>query len=157
MTQTRREQLAAAILRMLNLYGDAERRFARHPLTSPEGRAAGRAARRRARVIERLTRALAVAPLTRPGHPAWCAPGMCTVGQRPGGIHESDRQQIREGLFASLWQSNVGRPAIELQQWDQLEPDATDPTDVIPLDLTDAARLSDVLTRLADLGWGDQS
>lgn len=92
--------------------------------------------------------------MARPGHPAWCAPGMCSTGRRPQGVHESERQQIREGLFASLWQSTAGRPVIELQMWDPLEPQASDPTDVIALDLTDAARLSDVLTRLADVGWG---
>lgn len=87
-------------------------------------------------------------------HPTWCAPNMCTVPLRPYGTHRSNREEIREGLFATLAQPADGRPAIEVEMWDPAEPAASNPTDVIPLDLTDAVRLSDVLTRLADLGRG---
>lgn len=81
-------------------------------------------------------------------HPAWCVPGMCRAAANPAGVHESERVDIREGLVATLWQSTAGQPVIELQQWDPLEPAAADPTDVIALDLLEAARLSDVLSRL---------
>lgn len=59
MSRARREQLRHAIVRMASRYGEAERQFARHPLTSDEGRRAGRVAGRRFRAIELLARALA--------------------------------------------------------------------------------------------------
>lgn len=59
MSRARREQLRRATVAMVARYGEAERAFARHPLTSSEGRKAGRAAARRFRAVERLARALA--------------------------------------------------------------------------------------------------
>ncbi|MFI6068235.1 hypothetical protein ACIA47_23615 [Micromonospora sp. NPDC051227] len=56
---SRREQLFRAIVAMVARYGESERQFGRHPLTSVEGRRAGRAAHRQVRAIERLCRALA--------------------------------------------------------------------------------------------------
>lgn len=85
-------------------------------------------------------------------HPTWCAPNMCTVAARPHGTHRTERQQIREGLFATLGQPAGGRPAIEVEQWDPTEPDATNPTDVIELGLDDAVRLSGALARLVVAG-----
>ena len=85
------------------------------------------------------------------GHPAWCAPNMCTVAVRPYGRHCGERAEIREGLFARLWQPQGGRPAIEVEQWDPEEPGADNPTDVIELGLDHAVRLSAALARLAEL------
>ncbi|TNH23308.1 hypothetical protein FHG89_27340 [Micromonospora orduensis] len=59
MTRARREYLLRALLRMVALYGDAERAFARLPLASLDGRRAGRAAARRFAAVERIARALA--------------------------------------------------------------------------------------------------
>lgn len=86
------------------------------------------------------------------GHPAWCAPTMCTVALRPHGTHRSEREEIRDGLFATLSQPQGGRPAIEVEQWDPEQPGADNPTDVIELGLDDAVRLSGALARLVVAG-----
>lgn len=57
---SRREQLYRAIVGMVARYGESERQFARLPLTSAEGRRAGRAAGRQFGAIVRLVDALAV-------------------------------------------------------------------------------------------------
>ncbi|MDZ5443774.1 hypothetical protein U2F26_13680 [Micromonospora sp. 4G57] len=71
---------------------------------------------------------------------------------RPHGTHRSDREEIRDGLFASLGQPQGGRPGIEVEQWDPTEPAADNPTDVIELGLDDAVRLSGALARLVVAG-----
>ncbi|MDG4809956.1 hypothetical protein O7634_24660 [Micromonospora sp. WMMD1120] len=54
MSRARRVQLRRAIVAMVARYGEAERQFARLPLTSVEGRRAGRAAHRRFGAVVRL-------------------------------------------------------------------------------------------------------
>ncbi|MEU8327135.1 hypothetical protein [Micromonospora sp. NPDC048839] len=150
-----REQLGEAIARMVNRYGEAERQFARHPLTSPEGRLAGRAVRRRAAAIERLARALVDAPLTQPKHPTWCVPSMCTVATVPSGEHQTEPLRIRDGLFATLRQSAAGSPLIAVEEWDQ--PGDPEPVELVLLDVPDALLLADALNTLTDTAWGIQS
>ncbi|MEU7679756.1 hypothetical protein AB0C42_33640 [Micromonospora taraxaci] len=149
-----REQLGEAIGWMVHRYGEAQRHFARHPLTSPEGRLAGRAVRRRAAAIERLTLALIHAPQHRPGHPVWCSPSLCVDG-----VHRGEPVQIHAGgLVAALRQGPDPRHPVfvALEFWE--DPEAAEPTELILLRAdTDAPLLSDTLTRFSDLVRGDQS
>jgi hypothetical protein len=69
-----------------------------------------------------------------------------------GGAHQGEPVEIRQGLLAVLRQRPGGPARIALEHWDDLE--AAEPAELILLDLTDVARLSDVLTRLADLAGG---
>lgn len=86
-------------------------------------------------------------------HPVWCVPSMCSVRGQDG-THQAAPVDIRENLFAVLRQRPSQPPLIALEFWD--DPADAEPAELIQLDMTDAARLSDVLTRLADLAWGDR-
>lgn len=84
-------------------------------------------------------------------HPGWCVPSLCTA-TRPDGYHRAEQVQIRVNLLAVLRQ-RPGHPVrIALEFWD--DPGDAEPSELIVLDLTDAALLSDTLTRLADLAGG---
>ncbi|GGR78646.1 hypothetical protein GCM10010169_23540 [Micromonospora fulviviridis] len=78
---------------------------------------------------------------------------MCTA-TRPGGQHQAEPVDIRDNLFAVLRQRPGQPPRIALEHWD--DPEAAEPAELILLDLVDAARVADVLPRLADLAGGTE-
>ncbi|MEV1331517.1 hypothetical protein AB0J20_18290 [Micromonospora costi] len=72
---------------------------------------------------------------------------MCT-----GGVHRGEPVHIRENLTAVLRQRGNLPPLIALEFWN--DPADAEPAELIQLDMTDAARLSVVLNRLAALAGG---